>query len=91
MTEFKRNPVKEVLVSELIQDDIETFLYTCRISNISNAIWTNGMIILVFPAHATEKIVERQFDGNRRSPASHLIDPIPQLPQWYLLQQDQDP
>jgi hypothetical protein len=65
MIEFKRKSVKEVFVSELIQDDIENFLYTCRISNISNAIWTNGIIILIFPAHATEKIVERQFDGCR--------------------------
>ena len=65
MTEFKRKSVKEVLVSELIQDDLETFLYTCSISNIDNAIWANGMIILIFPARATEKIIERQFEGSR--------------------------
>ena len=65
MTEFRMKPIKEVLVSEVVQERLENFLYTCRITNAPNAIWTEGMIILVFPARATEKIVEREFEGNR--------------------------
>jgi hypothetical protein len=65
MTEFKRKPITQVLVSEVIQDNLENFLHICRITGTPHAIWTKGMIIIVHPARATEKIVEREFDGSR--------------------------
>ena len=65
MTEFKIKPVKEVLITDLIHEEIENFLYMCRISNIPNAIWVEGIIILLTPSMNTEKNVERQFEGIR--------------------------
>jgi len=65
MTTFTKKPVKEVMISELIQESLESFLHTCKIVGINNAIWTQGMIILVMPAKATEKIAEKQLDGSR--------------------------
>ncbi len=65
MTVFKIRPVKEVLITDLIQDELENFLYICRISNIHGAIWVEGMIIFLVPALQTDKNVERQFDGSR--------------------------
>ena len=65
MTVFTLKPIKEVIISELIQENIEDFLHTCRIIGIHHAIWAEGMIILVIPARASEKIIEREFEGNR--------------------------
>ena len=32
MTEFKIKPVKEILITDLIQEDLENFLYISRVS-----------------------------------------------------------
>ena len=65
MIEFKIKPVKEVLITDLIQDDLENFLYISRVSNASSAIWVEGMIIGLLPSPTTEKNVERYFEGTR--------------------------
>ena len=65
LTLFTLKPVKEILVTELIQEDLETFLYTCRISNMVNAIWVEGTIIMLIASNPTEKNVERSFEGYR--------------------------
>jgi len=65
MTEFKIKPVKQVLITDLFQDELENFLYLCRTSNTPSAIWVEGMIIGLLPALQTEKNVERQFEGVR--------------------------
>ena len=39
MTEFEIESVKKVIINDLIQEDLETFLYTCRIGNTVSAIW----------------------------------------------------
>ena len=55
MTEFKIKPVKEILITDLIQEDLENFLYISRVSNASSAIWVEGMIIGLLPSPTTEK------------------------------------
>ena len=65
MTEFKIKPVKEILITDLIQEDLENFLYISRVSNASSAIWVEGMIIGLLPSPTTEKNVERYFEGTR--------------------------
>jgi len=65
MIEFKIKPVKEVLITDLIQDDLENFLYISRVSNASSAIWVEDMIIGLLPSPTTEKNVERYFEGIR--------------------------
>ena len=65
MTEFKIKPVKEVIITDLFQEEIENFLYTCRIVGMQSAIWVEGMIMLLVPSPATEKNVERYYEGIR--------------------------
>ena len=65
MTVFTMKPIKEVIVSDLIQEDHESFLYTCRISNVSNAIWVDGIILVLLFAENSEKNTERLFNGLR--------------------------
>ena len=65
LTLFTIKPVEEVLIADLIQDDLENFLYISRVSNASSAIWVDGMIIGLHPSPPTEKNVERYFEGTR--------------------------
>ena len=65
MTEFKIKPVKEVMITDLIQEDLQNFLYFCRISNVPTAIWVEGMILLIETSRMTEKNEERVFEGCR--------------------------
>ena len=65
MTEFKIKLVKEVLITDLFQDELENFLYICRISNIPNVIWVEGMIIFLDLALRTDKNAEWEFEGKR--------------------------
>jgi hypothetical protein len=65
LTLFTIKPVEEVLIADLIQDDLENFLYISRVSNASSAIWVDGMIIGLHPSPPAEKNVERYFEGTR--------------------------
>ena len=65
LTLFTIKPVEEVLIADLIQDDLENFLYISRVSNASSAIWVEDMIIGLLPSPTTEKNVERYFEGIR--------------------------
>lgn len=65
MTEFKIKPVKEITITDLIQEDLQNFLYFCRISNVPNAIWVEGIILLIETSRMSEKIAERTFEGYR--------------------------
>lgn len=56
---------QRMIVSDLVQEDLESFLYTCRISNIPNAIWVDGIIIILLFAENSEKNTERLFNGLR--------------------------
>jgi len=65
VTEFTIKPIKEIIINDLIQEDLESFLYTCRISGIPNAIWVDEIVIILVTADHSEKNTERRYDGFR--------------------------
>ena len=65
MTLFTIKPVEEVLIADLIQDDLENFLYISRVSNVASAIWVENMIMGLIPPLTSEKNVERYFEGTK--------------------------
>ena len=65
MIEFKIKPIKEILITDLVQDDLENFLYISRVSNATSAIWVENMIIGLIPPLTSEKNVERYFEGTK--------------------------
>ena len=65
MTEFKIKPVKEVNVNDLVQDELEDFLYLCRISQVTSAIWVDGVIILLGIVPFTETYAKIHAEGIR--------------------------
>ena len=65
MTEFRTEPVKEVIVNELIQEDIENFLHQSRIGGAISAMWVDGIIIALLTASLTESHAKKFLDGTR--------------------------
>ncbi len=67
MTEFEIKSVNKVIINDLIQEDLETFLYTCRIGNTVSAIWVDGIIIILVltPSSFTETDAKMHTDGIR--------------------------
>jgi hypothetical protein len=45
MTEFKHEPIKQVIIQDIIHQDIDIFLYQCYTDTEIRAIWVDGMII----------------------------------------------
>ena len=45
MTEFRIEPIQEVIVNDLHQDNLDNFLYSYRCFGITTAIWVDGIII----------------------------------------------
>ena len=45
MTEFRIEPINEVIVNDLHQDSLDNFLYSYRCFGITTAIWVDGIII----------------------------------------------
>ena len=65
MTEFRTKPVKEVIVNDLIQEDIENFLHQSRIGGNLSAIWVDGIIIALATAAFTESYGKIFLEGTR--------------------------
>ena len=45
LVEFRLEPIKQMVIQNLIQEDIENFLHQCYVNNTTSAFWVNGMII----------------------------------------------
>jgi hypothetical protein len=45
MTEFKLEPIQQVIIHDLIHEDMENFLHECYVASVISAIWVNEIII----------------------------------------------
>ncbi len=45
MTEFKHEPVREIVVRNLVHESLENFLYECYTLKFKEALWVDGMIL----------------------------------------------
>lgn len=59
MTEFKIEPIQQVIIHDLIHEDIENFLYHCYTDSHISKIWVDGMII-DFSTYGLSKILIKQ-------------------------------
>ena len=49
MTEFKIEPIRQMIIHDLIHEQIENFLHQCYVSSIASVIWVEGIIISLVP------------------------------------------
>ena len=54
MTEFKVEPIQQVIIHDLIHEEIENFLHHCYVRSMIDAIWVNGIIISLIPLTSLE-------------------------------------
>ena len=45
MTAFKVEPIKQVIIHDLIHEDIENFLHHCYVDSFTSKIWVDGIIV----------------------------------------------
>ena len=47
MTEFKHEPMRKIIIKNLVQETLENFLYQCKSCHAPDVIWVDG--ILLYP------------------------------------------
>jgi hypothetical protein len=65
MTEFRIEPVNEVIVNDLHQDSLDNFLYSYRCFGITTAIWVDGIIIQLVVNSKTKLFQKYDLIGKR--------------------------
>ena len=66
MTEFISEPVKKVIIQDLVHESLDNFLYRCYTFDETSASWIDGMIILVFEEQSNFEIgFEKSINGIR--------------------------
>ena len=59
MTEFKLEPIQQMIIHDLIHDDVENFLHVCYVGNVISAIWVDGIIIGLEPLASSQTDAEQ--------------------------------
>lgn len=65
MTEFRIEPINEVIVNDLHQDSLDNFLYSYRCFGITTAIWVDGIIIQLVVNPKTKLFQKYDLIGKR--------------------------
>ncbi len=65
MTEFRIEPVNEVIVNDLHQDSLDNFLYSYRCFGIATAIWVDGIIIQLVVNPKNKLLEKYDLSGTR--------------------------
>ena len=63
MTEFKIEPIQQVIIHDLIYEDIKNFLHHCYAHSVSSAIWIDGIIIQLVTSMAVTELFKRSIKG----------------------------
>jgi len=60
MTEFKIEPIQQVIIHDLVHEHIENFLHHCYADSGISKIWVDGIIIDYTPLLSLSEIVVKQ-------------------------------
>ncbi len=59
MTEFRIEPIQQVIIHDLVHENMENFLHQCYVTNQVSAIWVDGVIILLIPLNSSKISAEQ--------------------------------
>jgi len=59
MTEFKIEPIQQMIIHDLIHENIENFLHQCYVYGVVSAIWAEGVIMSLVPLTSNEIAAEQ--------------------------------
>jgi len=66
MTEFKIEPIRQVIIHDLVHEDIENFLHHCYVDIDISKIWVDGIIIDYTGIGFSETLVKESMNGIKR-------------------------
>jgi len=66
VTDIKREPIKKIIIQDIIHENLENFLYRCYTLGEMSAMWVEGMIIDVIEDQSNLEIgFEKSIEGIR--------------------------
>ena len=63
MTEFKVEPIQQVIIHDLVHEDLENFLHHCYADSYISKIWVDGIIIDFTTLSFAETLVKQSMKG----------------------------
>jgi len=63
MTQFKLEPIKRVIIHDLLHESLDNFLQQCAILGISSVRWVDGMIIYISTLRSNEEDYKKSIEG----------------------------
>ncbi len=63
MTEFKVEPIQQVIIHDLVHEDLENFLHHCYADSDVSKIWVNGVIIDYTTLFSAEILAKQSLKG----------------------------
>ena len=63
MTEFKLEPIKQVIIHDLVQENLDNFLYDCVAWSTTKLKWVDGIILDFTALHSHEELAKKSIRG----------------------------
>jgi len=63
MTEFKLEPIKQVIIHDLVQESLDNFLHQCLAQGITTVKWVDGMIIDFTLIYSPDESYKKSLEG----------------------------
>jgi len=63
MTEFKIEPIKQVIIHDLVHESLDNFLQQCATLRITFVRWVDGMIIYLSTSPSDEEAYRKSMKG----------------------------
>jgi len=63
MTEFKLEPIKQVIIHDLIHESLDNFLQQCATLGIAYVRWVDGVIVYVSTSASNEESYRKSMEG----------------------------
>jgi len=63
MTEFKVEPIQQVIIHDLVHEDVENFLHHCYVDSNISKIWVDGIIIDYTTLFSAEILAKQSLKG----------------------------
>ena len=66
MIVFKIEPIRQVIIHDLVHEDIENFLHHCYVDSVISEIWVDGIIINYTSLGFGDTLVKESIKGIKR-------------------------
>jgi len=65
MTEFKVEPIKQLIIHDLVQESLDNFLHQCLAHRITDVNWVDGVIIHYNVLNSPDELFKKSIEGTK--------------------------